>query len=56
MVKNWCNVSSMEGVTVYGYRPQNSILRALCGFLYVYVDKSVRAWYEDGLMIFYTSN
>ena len=31
-------------------------LRALYGFLYAYVDKSARAWYEDGLMTYYTSN
>ena len=35
---------------------RTSTNKALYGFLYAYVDKSVRAWYEDGLMTFYTSN
>ena len=35
-------------------KPQ--FLRALYGFLFADVDKSVWVWYEDGLMTFYTSN
>ena len=31
-------------------------LRALYGFQIPDVDKSVRVWYKDGLMTFYTSN
>ena len=41
----------------FGLKLRSKIfLMALYRFIYAYVDKSVRAWYEDWLMTFYTSN